>query len=610
VTVSPAIEIRAMPARVAVSVLLGVTVVLATAVHAALALMSPSPWIVPDELIYSELAKSLGDGRLPAVRDDVSFAYGVGYPALLAPIWAVFDDVTTAYAFAKVLNALLLGLTAVPAYFLARRFVDEVRSLYVAALCVAVPSMSYAGTLMTEVALYPAFVLALLAMTAALERPALATQASALGAIALVSAIKMLAAVLLLAYVAAIALYHWLDTRESSSWRGRLRAFMPTWVGLAGVLVAGTTVAVASGRSVSEPLGAYAVVLDNIDVVALPWWALLHVAELDLQVAVIPFAATLIVAWRGLRRGADRGERLFVALAVPVCAALVVVVAGFSSTPFPGGLDYPENVGRLNGRNTFVLAPLFFLGLMLALGLRVPSRRGLAVTGVVAGVLPALIPLERFVEHAVAQTPSLVPWIRLESKASLAWPLGCLILTGAFAALYVARARAAVTVVSVAVVLLATTLFTHGGMVSASKWTGDQAWGTSPDWTERAAGDATVSVLWAERGNGRFVEQASRHFALWLGEFFNRNVGDIYELGTPMPYGLPSTRVRLDDGRVVLEDGRFAQLGALVLVPCHVRVEGMAIARDPRTGMAVVRVTRPVRAAVVEPGSCPAGRVS
>lgn len=599
-----------MPARVGVSVVLGATVVLATAMHAALALMSPSPWIVPDEVIYSELAKSLGDGRLPAIRDEVSFAYGVGYPALLAPIWAVVDDVATAYAFAKVLNALLLGITAVPAFFLARRFVDEVRALFVAALCVAAPSMIYAGTLMTEVALYPAFVLALLAMTAALERPALATQAGALGAIALASAIKMLSAVLLLAYVAAIALYHWLDTREGSSWRGRLRAFTPTWIFLAGALIVGATVAVAFGRSLSEPLGAYAVVLGNIDVLALPWWAVLHVAELDLQVAVIPFAATLIVAWRGLRPRADRSERLFVAVAGPVCAALVVVVAGFSSTPFPGGLDYPENVGRLNGRNTFVLAPLFLIGLMLALGLRAPSRRGLAVTGVVAGLLPALIPLERFLEHAVAQTPSLVPWIRLESKASLAWPLGCLVLTGGLAALHVARVRAVVTVVSVAVVLLATTLFTHPGMVSASKWTGDQAWGTSPDWIERAAGDARVSVLWAERGHGRFVEQAPRHFALWLGEFFNRNVGDVYELGTPMPYGLPSTRVRLDDGRVVLEDGRVARLGTLVLAPCHVRVEGVPVARDLRTGMAVVRVSRPVRATVTEAGSCPAARVS
>jgi hypothetical protein len=482
--------------------------------------------------------------------------------------------------------------------------------MFAAALSVTVPSMIYAGTLMTEVALYPAFVLALLGMTVALERPTLMTQAGALGAIALASAIKMLAAVLLLAYVAAIALYQWLDTRESSSWRGRMRAFAPTLVMVAGSLVAAATAAVASGRSVSEPLGAYAVVLGNVDVVALPWWALLHVAELDLQVAVIPFAATLIVAWRGSRPDADRSERLFVAVVVPVCAALLIAVAGFSSTPFPGGLDYPENVGRLSGRNTFVVAPLFLIGLMLALGPQVRSRRGLVATAVMAALLPALIPLERFLEHAVAQTPALVPWIRLDSRASLAWPLGCLVLTGALAALHALRARAAVTVASVAVVLLATTLFTHAGMVSASKWTAAQAWGTSPAWIERAASNKPVSVLWAERGQGRFVEQDPRHFALWLGEFFNRNVSAVYELGTPMPYDLPSTRVRLDHGRVVLANGRTTPLDAFVLVPCNVRLDGELVARDPGTGIAVFRASRPVRATAAEVGSCPAGPLS
>ena len=101
---------------------LGATVAIAAIVHAALALRSLAPWIVPDELIYSELAKSLGDGGLPKVRGDVTFEWGLGYPALLAPIWAVVDDVERAYAVAKIWNALILASTAIPAYFLARRF--------------------------------------------------------------------------------------------------------------------------------------------------------------------------------------------------------------------------------------------------------------------------------------------------------------------------------------------------------------------------------------------------------------------------------------------------------------------------------------------------------
>src|SRR6188508_1990279 len=52
----------AVPARTAVPIALGAIVAIATVVHALLGLGLPSPWIVPDELIYSELAKSLGAG--------------------------------------------------------------------------------------------------------------------------------------------------------------------------------------------------------------------------------------------------------------------------------------------------------------------------------------------------------------------------------------------------------------------------------------------------------------------------------------------------------------------------------------------------------------------
>ena len=104
--VRPITDVRAVTLRFSVPLVLGAIVTTATAVHAMLALRSPSPWIVPDELIYSELAKSLGEGDLPSIRDEISFGYGLGYPALLAPIWAVFDDATKAYALAKVLNAL------------------------------------------------------------------------------------------------------------------------------------------------------------------------------------------------------------------------------------------------------------------------------------------------------------------------------------------------------------------------------------------------------------------------------------------------------------------------------------------------------------------------
>ena len=124
-----------------------------------------------DELIYSELAKSLADSGRFLVRGEATAAYGIVYPALIAPAWALFESVPQAYAAAKAINALVMSLAAVPAYFLARRVLAEPLALVAAALTVAVPSMVYTATLMTENAFYPLFLCAALAMVLWLERP-------------------------------------------------------------------------------------------------------------------------------------------------------------------------------------------------------------------------------------------------------------------------------------------------------------------------------------------------------------------------------------------------------------------------------------------------------
>ena len=100
-----------------------------------------------DELIYSELAKSLADSGRFLIRGEATAAYGIVYPALIAPAWALFESVPQAYAAAKAINALVMSLAAVPAYFLARRVLAEPLALVAAALTVAVPSMVYTATL-------------------------------------------------------------------------------------------------------------------------------------------------------------------------------------------------------------------------------------------------------------------------------------------------------------------------------------------------------------------------------------------------------------------------------------------------------------------------------
>src|SRR5436190_22744980 len=136
-----------------------------------------APWIMVDELIYSELAKSFAASGHFLVRGHHTGAYGIVYPILIAPAWKLFSSIPDAYAAAKTIGSIVMSLTAVPAYFLARRVVPPLASLLAAALAVAVPSMVYTGTLMTENAFYPLFVTTALAFVMTLERPTVARYA-------------------------------------------------------------------------------------------------------------------------------------------------------------------------------------------------------------------------------------------------------------------------------------------------------------------------------------------------------------------------------------------------------------------------------------------------
>ncbi len=83
----------------------------------------PGPYIFVDELIYSELAKSLVNTGSFAVRGVPVHGYSILYPALIAPAYWLFDALPHAYAAAKATNTIAMSLAAVPAWLLGRRVV-------------------------------------------------------------------------------------------------------------------------------------------------------------------------------------------------------------------------------------------------------------------------------------------------------------------------------------------------------------------------------------------------------------------------------------------------------------------------------------------------------
>ena len=255
-------------------------------VRALLAHRIVAPWIMVDEIVYSELAKSFAANGHFLVRGVPSHGYGLVYPILLAPAWRLFTAVPDAYAAAKVINSVVMSLAAVPAYYLARRLLSSRLSLVAAALSVAVPSMLYTGTLMTENAFYPVFLTFALGLVAMLERPTVLRQVLVLALCGLAYATRPQAIALVPAILCAPLLHS----------PRRLRPFAPLYAIVGAAVVVALVGTAARGRSPLSVLGAYrAATSSDYTVGGILHFLLYHLAELDLYLGVIPFAALLAV---------------------------------------------------------------------------------------------------------------------------------------------------------------------------------------------------------------------------------------------------------------------------------------------------------------------------
>src|SRR5262245_17603402 len=551
-------------------------VVVSTLIRYAIGRRAVAPWIMVDELIYSELAKSFAATGHFLVRDEPSDVYGFVYPALISPAWAIYQKVPDAYAAAKAINAFLMSLAAVPAYFLARRVIGPWLSLAAAALTVSVPSLVYTGTLMTENAFYPIFLLVALTMLLWLERPTVAWTMLLIGACILAfltrtQAIALLPAVLTAPLVLA----------------GR-RAFREyrLMYGLAGAgVVLVLIVQAARGASPLGLLGAYEAARDsNYSVGEVARWFLDHVAELDLSLGVIPFAALILLTL--VSRRLARADRIFVAVAVSLSFWLVLEVAVFASQ---------ASVSRIQERNMFYLAPLFLIALLLWIerGLPRPSLPT-TIAVVLAAALPGAVPYEDLIGlSTVSDTIALLPLWSLSDAGVGLQNIGLVVVCASILAglvlLLVPRRYALVLPLLVLAYFAASQKPIQGKQRTAS--IGSLFAGiTVPhrDWIDRAVGsDADVAAIWS--GN-------TDRYAIWENEIFNRSVGTVYDTGAPLAGDLPETQLRTDrkTGLMRGPDGKVVR-AAYVLTDGSVSLQGRVIARDERKGMLLYRVGGPLR---------------
>jgi hypothetical protein len=587
-----------MLASVPIPVWLGVFVVVSAAFrYAQLASRMPAPWIFPDELIYSELAKSLGTTGQLAIRDvpfnDLSF--GLAYPILIAPAYALTDSLPHAYAVARAINCAVMALAAVPTYLLARRLVRPALALVAAVLAVEIPSMAYSATIMSENLFYPVFLFAVLAIVRALEEPSRGRQLAAFGVIAVAVLTRMEALAFIPAYLTAIGVAGWAEARteHSDDWISRLKAYRFTGGLVVGLASAALIFQFVRGKAVTDLLGAYDVVLSKYSLADAPKWFVYHLADLDLYVGVGPFVAAIVLAMNVLRGEEQvRPVRTFVAVSLGVVFWFTALAAAYA-TQAPAV--------RLHERYLFYVVPL----LLIALFVWVERRPGIptlaaAVAALTAAALPATIPFDLVVNRNMqASTPGLVPWggfNRMLVAPPHAWAIAlCVGIVMALAFLTLRRGALMAWTSCVILVFGVTGFFVAARHSAISR--GAASWGASNprDWIDRTVGpDSEVAVIWTGR-RGRGLEG---RYAIWENEIFNHSLGPVYDLREPLKRYVPETRIRVDPASGKVEDYAGRPLVArFVLTDPTFAVVGRPIARDARTGVVLYAVRGVVRAA-------------
>jgi hypothetical protein len=564
-------------------------VVLSTLLRLWIGLGVTNPWILPDEILYSDLAKSIAEGNLPAVRESTALGWGVVYPTLIAPAWALFGDPVSAYHAALAINALLMSSAAVPAYLLARCFVSSRLALAVAALTVLVPSMAYTGVVMTENAFYPLFLWTVLAITRVVRRPTAGAQLLTLAAVAALAATRIQGVALIAALVGSVALYAACLPR--GEWATYLRRFLPTiGLGAAFVVAAVSVVAVRGGGLLGEREGTF----DGLRLVEVPQWFAYLLGGLVLYVALIPAAATGITVLLGLRRAASEGERLFASVVVPVAVAVLLTVALVSASI---DVDGTEN---LNERYVFYLVPLLVLGLAVWMQSGYPRPRRTALLVVVGcGALAASVPVDRLEYNAGFQSPALLPWIQLSDVRIVLLVALCLFIAGAGALWLRCRPEhcARLWLVVAAWLALVGTMTVSDNSARAAVHARAFS-GRAATWVDDAVpGGEKVAVVWRQRDQARAATTVE--YWLMVTEMFNAAIGPVYRIGPATYYEdiLPSVRVGGRAGTVIrLADG--APLRArYVLATCRTPVEGRVVASSPFGALQLIEARTPVRLA-------------
>jgi hypothetical protein len=493
--------------RILVLVGLGFVVLVFYFVEASL---RKTPWLFTDELEWSQLSRAIASTG-HAARRTQAHSFESFYSFLIAPFWWIHST-ATAYAAIKYVNAVVMSLTVVPVYLLARMLLSRRASLVVALLSIAIPAMAYATSIVPESLAYPWFALQALFAVRLLAAPSVgrAVPAVLLATLGLWVRSEFVALPAALVLAGAIA---WIVER-GGSWRERWR-----WIalGCAGLAAFGYLFNVLVVEHVqSWQFGQYF----NRHTVHEGGLA---AGALAIGLGVGPVVGGLVSLWLPERFG-DRNYRAFAIYLLSTIVALWFYTAAKSTYLLTNLRPAIEE------RNLFYLSPLLLIGTALVLFAR---RVNWWLVGAATLLVLAMVWSGMFeVGAPYFEAPGLD--IVTLTNRYFYWNVNDFhpVLIGAaaiFALLLLFRRRRWVP--AVAVVLGAAWLLT--GEVYATVGNTDQAnvfarmMPAPRNWVDKATHGAHVTFL----GQGLNVGANQ----LWLAEFWNRSIDHVASLDGTAP---------------------------------------------------------------------------
>lgn len=580
----------------AAALVLSGVILAALVVRIRLAWQIETPWIMVDEFIYSELAKSFAEQGEFLLREAPAPFNSVAYPAIISPAWRA-ESVGTAYEIARVINVVLMVLTAVPVYLWGKRLMGSGYALVAAVLVLTMPALTYTGMLMTENAFFPAVVTACFAIAVALERPTVLHQMLALAAVGLACFVRFQGLVLLFVYATALGLKLVLDIRAPDSGKGlqyvlrELRRFVPSALTLALFGAAYVAVKVQEGAGLETGLGAYGgIVKVDYDASSAAHFVIDHFAELSLSVAVIPVSALIVLLGLAVRGWpTSAAERAFLAVAASAFVLIVVQVGVYAS----------RFALRIEERNMFSVAPLLFLALTLWIARGMP-RPVLLTAFAALGPAALLLTLDLgslLNVGILSDTFALIPLLRLSGQIAggldtvepILW-VGAFAASLSFALLPRRYARIALPT-GVALFLVVSSYSVFGAIRDHARATRALTGAYDPSWIDHRIGTGSDAVFLY----GGTTDLRNEAQVMWQTEFWNRSIGAVSRLGAPEPAPLPESPARFHPvtGRLEAEaGGRTAGIRYMV-APTGVELSGTSLASQGP--LSLYRVEEPVR---------------